>query len=862
MRLEKITSAIAKLLPPILFAAFILHLSGAGMPAFIFTLLLPGFLLANTVKKASFTERICLALPFSLAITVLADCLSVLGAPLGRQAILISYLFINVFLLVMFGGRAMRDFYSHFKESDAKNTLAYLLLAALITVIWLPSLNNVAVPTGHGIVYYTNVEEVLDSIIQQGKTPGWSMTQGFGRPLKVFDPPLFHHAVAFTYLAFGSESLVGVLNSSTYLLILLLGLILASIAKRAGLDNLSAILLPTLFLTSNFFIHHIGVNGYLKMLFGFTVFASLMLLRQIRGGSETYLMQSSLFYSVLLLAYPGFFLAAIIYLAGDAVFSWRKNLKKLLAGPDMSSYRAPTLLFLSITLYFLIPHTHFSGYASRSTPLTPQEFTGYISAEHLSVIFSPSRSFQQYPLQITLFAAAAFIAGYFKKPKILLSAGPHYLSILMLVAVSWLLMTTSKGSNMVFDRIANTCILYSLLYTGLLGLNAVSKGSRKTRRITAAILILLIGFQAHSAYGKSRASYQEGIVSGLSYAKEIAYLKEQPYAGLKTFGIYRMAADSYLTRKSGKTSPTTPFFQSDYTHLGEKTDMLDAGKTYIQNLYHLVNVNYILANTCNEHGGQSMEKLSRLNLTLAYENDCNKIYEIRYPSKPGFAEKTRAFHSSLPAGEILGFRDAYKAAVSRSPDVGQPLPRFIDLRPLPEPRPLQVLVDSPERIKIGGPFREGEWVHVKQRYFPTWHAYMQSGELDVYPTVLGSTLIRTGEGGVIWMVNQPFTYQRLLHAFAVLGLLAGFIKVHKKFYVMEKREKKRRVQKTREIFPHLSQPLKNRRYPWQKKKREDDGAGGQEKAGGKSEEAGKVREKKKEAETKNDRPNVRSSAEK
>jgi uncharacterized membrane protein len=80
---------------------------------------------------------------------------------------------------------------------------------------------------------------------------------------------------------------------------------------------------------------------------------------------------------------------------------------------------------------------------------------------------------------------------------------------------------------------------------------------------------------------------------------------------------------------------------------------------------------------------------------------------------------------------------------------------------------------SPGDIEIYGNF-SGEWVWVKDNWFPTWHADMDGHELRIEESNLNTVLIKSENGSMIHLTHRMFWYESWLSAVSILVLLLVF----------------------------------------------------------------------------------------
>jgi hypothetical protein len=97
-----------------------------------------------------------------------------------------------------------------------------------------------------------------------------------------------------------------------------------------------------------------------------------------------------------------------------------------------------------------------------------------------------------------------------------------------------------------------------------------------------------------------------------------------------------------------------------------------------------------------------------------------------------------------------------------------------DIASLPYPQTYGFRLLRHGEYELTGNF-SGGWIVFKDHYFPTWRAEMDGKQLRIEESNLGTLLIKTEPGAKIRLYHEPFWFERLLSAIAIIFILACFI---------------------------------------------------------------------------------------
>jgi hypothetical protein len=97
-----------------------------------------------------------------------------------------------------------------------------------------------------------------------------------------------------------------------------------------------------------------------------------------------------------------------------------------------------------------------------------------------------------------------------------------------------------------------------------------------------------------------------------------------------------------------------------------------------------------------------------------------------------------------------------------------------DIDRLPYPKVYAFKMLSHGEYELTGNFT-GEWIVVKDHYFPTWRAEMDGKLLRIEESNLGTLMIKTEQGSRIHLYHEPYWFEKLLSAVSVIFILSCFI---------------------------------------------------------------------------------------
>ncbi|MBD3261881.1 MAG: hypothetical protein GF334_09495, partial [Candidatus Altiarchaeales archaeon] len=584
-----------------------------SLTAFLFTLVLPGYLLTYLlIPRKTQAKRFILSLPLSLLVLFPLNTLSLLGIPLTKTLLSTVYLTINLSLFIKYRHKILSQLKESFNETTVNELLACLILILFIVVIWTPTLVSSGIPKAHGIIYYSRAEETIASLESNLRFPLWSLFQEMGYPIFTFDPPYYFQAQAIHHLMSWEDFLL--INFNTYLLYALIILALSLyLLLRHHLKNspLNAFIACLFLTSSNHLVFEGAVNGYTKMITAAPVFLALLsaYLTYVKGQGNPRLIV--LISSALMLYYPGFLVAFVILASTHLLILGDKKFLRNQTHEIITSL----LLILLITGFFLAPNLLNQKYTKQNPYEVPT--LNLLNENHLTYLFGFSDKVRgAFDLKLTGFITLCAAFSFFVSRKKTFKATTL---ILVFLFCSFLIQTHPTISKMVYFRTANLTLLLLFIILFSQSIQILIQKPRIYKPLLAAALIFYLLFLLPNAVKRTRSGFTEYFPSG-NGEEEIIFLKKQSFGRIISYDIYPHAIDSFLSRHTLKPALGGGFFQAHYSPLpdmvyglSEKTNVGDEFYTLPAeldydlafNLFHRTFMKYVLVGDCRGNTGDA-----------------------------------------------------------------------------------------------------------------------------------------------------------------------------------------------------------------------------------------------------------------
>lgn len=737
-------------------------------------MLAPGFLLSYIVfRQAGLYERILLGYPLSMSLIILFNTLSLTGIGFSRGMVFPAYAASTIILAALLKSRIRRQGFDW--EGREKNMSAALLVIVLVVVVsWGYAFKVLLLPKAHAIVYYSRIEATIQAIDKTNMMPLWSLFHEMGYPIYTFDSPLFYQQLAFQSII-DADGLTRTFNSYIVIMMAVLGMGFLIVSRKLGAGFKTGIACSLLFITGNHVVFETAVNGYIKMASGMIIFLALIA-TYLRDQRLENPLPLSFMAAVQMLYYPPFLVAGAIIIFFHQIGLRREGLKNILNSGELKRFLPPCLVFLAVVGYWLAPNILNQRYTSPTDFVLPT--LDSIMQQHGFYFIKSMSGFRgAVDYRVTLL----ILAGIFLAAR---HAGKTGETVFFRYAVPGFIITSITVGpipllvNMVYYRAVNFT-LFLLLCLWLSASMKTLLENRRQQAMTMLVLIMLVvGFQAFLSITVVKYGFEEGFTAGMG-DKHIDFMREFKFGRILPWGIFQFAFDSYFTRHSLKPGFGGGFFQTHFnkfpTHVYESMDIANPDHDYIKNIYHRGFLKYFFVGDCKRKTGMVKPLIDVMNMTHIYSQGCVHLYGVPETLDSGFAEKTSIAQWSMDFTEFYHLPAAYKVTGLKDPR-GPVIRTGEHLEDYPEPEPLEVAIHHPEKVSIESDFKSGQWILVKQHYFPRWRAWIGGKEVEVHETVNGMMAVEAADGRLLEMVNKPFTYEIILSLLSAAAIPLFFIK--------------------------------------------------------------------------------------
>ena len=202
--------------------------------------------------------------------------------------------------------------------------------------------------------------------------------------------------------------------------------------------------------------------------------------------------------------------------------------------------------------------------------------------------------------------------------------------------------------------------------------------------------------------------------------------------------------------------------------------------TYLSNRFRTTFTKYVLVFKCGYgEAAVAVEKYfdSNLNFTgmqKIFSDQCHSLYVV---ADTNYAEKTTLIKSDIPEKTLYSYPFSYRGFGFHDENVytGKDYviidneTGFLDFAP---PVRLAFELVNRDHIAVTGSLNEGDWVILKDHYYPGWKAYMDGKEIQLYKSNYLTMLVQTKAGSRIDFIHELLPYEKALIIFAIL-FIAG-----------------------------------------------------------------------------------------
>ncbi len=297
------------------------------------------------------------------------------------------------------------------------------------------------------------------------------------------------------------------------------------------------------------------------------------------------------------------------------------------------------------------------------------------------------------------------------------------------------------------------------------------------------IAVVFIAFLHSVPFAKQNITnfHREQFMGGEIYKEELSFIKQLPIDGrIMTYGLFNNVVDygiSYFTGRYGSRSEriSLTIYKTPWERIHGQNSFGDAN--IITNKDGITLSNYLKAGGYKYIFMNIGHPVANYVVSQIYPDFSYPIYQngpfvFLVVNDTNYAEKIDLVRNI--SEDIYYTKDGYKYnTISRDYDFKYD---DIDFKDIPnEPEPLKFERLAPEKVRIIGDFKKGEWVLFKELYFPRWRAYMNGQEIPVYTNNHEMILIRTLDGNEILLDYFLTPTEKIIGIASLIGFFSFFI---------------------------------------------------------------------------------------
>jgi hypothetical protein len=761
--------------------------------------IIPGFLLSFffDLKEVTFLERILISFGLWTLLFIVVYAVALLKIP-----ILNNFFFFLLFLIfpisvAIINRKRISDFFNlefgkklrnNFEESG--NTILLVIVTIFIVIfMFYPLLSgNTVAQTDANLEQWWGYN-IQQNILKASTIYMWTPNELNGYPIYTFETFFSHFKLGIFDYIFSNLNFHLVSNNLFLIHYIIFAIGIFALLRRLDVNKLLSFIVPfVVFFVST--ILHAPLNGAFRPAFATSFFPITFILFILVFKEPRYWILTSLFMLILFFHHPMYgvnisILIALSYIVYKIVHKLKnlKNKKERIFTRDEIKYLSFAIICFVLIISFWI--TSF-----------------LLLKSNFAIEMNEGRALPQKNLLGTLFSTYLPIKGYL------------FFEILAVMGIVYCIATIKKNetSRILFSIFSAVMILYVLFL--IPGTSEIAKKWLPTglylSKIYGMLLILYIPFAFHLLKNKV-VKYivfllfvgivVVNIIDVSEFSKEIITetiqnnnipqitdkLKYSEYGKFLIYGIYTTTVEPAFQILSGKPMIGLGTQLATNTMIVYKLRLMDgSGRLLEQNLNQNYYVNimkhgfvkYVFIFRCDGYRqGAITEQFLQSKLKLIYydqpyEKSCLTLYEV---PDSNFVEKTKIAKINVPENTFYSINDAWKVSGFKNPeDYNEITPDITinfdsDLSNFTKPEVLRYKINNDEEMKIYGDFSDGDWIIIKQDYFPRFHAYENGKELEIKEQNLGMILIKATKGNEIIYKYESFRFE------IILAIMSSFV---------------------------------------------------------------------------------------
>jgi hypothetical protein len=766
-------------------------------PTFILYLLvigLPGFLLTYSFSKEefSFLERLALSLPISNIFLIIFRGLTTLNIPFNGWLIWGIAIALPIALSLPNLGfflSKLKRFSSEKKIEVSRlgQTIFVIALAVLLcSIFWGSLLQDSKLPLTDQVVNQAFIVSYNRSITESSRFPYWSSEYSGGFPLVVFDSPFYYERNAIDWILMGQFNATHHMNYYGFYCLALLLIGIYCLARRLGWGKLASLFAMALFISSPLLGSKLGYSGDMKEMTSFVIFPVLALTallmlekKELRYYILFGVLFASYYFTDLVPLIPSLMTLGIFFVLYKAFNRERLEKKEILG------IAALGICILLLTGYHMLSLVVSMKYGTPGTWNLNLNLDSFIREVVKPMFTNPLAN--QYTINMGLFFGIAAVAGMAISLFRLRKKENYFLLGFWLMLLCYILPVV----RIALQHVETHRLVLLILMVFALFIGRIFDNANKWVKIGAVVLVVaLLGLNGPLARTQANNWVGEQAQNGL-FSQEYSYLDSLGPGRVINYGIFAYATEPFIpalskslwmiTHTTGVGARTMP--QYEFKDGSESALNMDHNLTYIVNRMRTTFTRYVIIIKDPSRKGDITHALlngyltTNLNTTPLYDSD--QLSMLLIPDSY-YIQSVIPASTNLSKEEIYSDFDGWKffgfAQPQKPEDYGMSIGMVAGLRNLPYPKVYNYKINYQGDMDVYGNF-SGEWIVVKDHYFPTWRAEMNGKQLRIEESNLGTLLIKTEPGSKIHLYHEPYWFERPLSAAAIIFILVCFVLV-------------------------------------------------------------------------------------
>jgi hypothetical protein len=738
--------------------------------------LLPSIIIISYLfEDLSFLHKFVFSLPISLLFLVLVQALGYLGISFSIFTLIISY---STSFLILFIIKKKKFPINIFSTENTSIFVIFLIILVANSFYTHDIFINDKVALSQGTSYFVDSYYIAEQM-DTSKLIYWDHFRDLGKPLITLDPSAYYLLNGATMHFFKSQYIL-VYNAIFEFLILftvfaifLLFFVIFDDLLISLFSSLTIIILPS-------FTNLLNM-GATKLAFEIPfLFLCLLALTIAQKNNKYYF----LFFIALMggiyahlgsgLLIPVFI--SILYVLCIKVIELMKTKKNPITKQEFKIFFLLIFLFLFCVAFYLFPSFIYSKYtAAYSKPLLISNIIANIPNYFKIILFSFNSEW--YPLVFSFLIKTLIIGGIafcifnISKNKFAFAFGVSYFLSNFILQLLIFIKPIAQIEIPAKYQIISFSFVLPLIFLSFLFLKSFMK-NKKIYIILATLFFLSLVIFCYSAQKNGINSYLgETLLSGNNFKQEMAVLKNIPDNGrIAQFGIFPIAIHPAIYYYTGKPAAFGNFYViSNRYELGN--NLMDlatrtpkyTNREYNDNMLKLLGIEYAWFFVCSSPGQVSINSFNYTNFKLIYtDNQCSYIFKIPNSTLADIVSPisylsylNNTNHQDYISSKEYEFNLNYPEFNSYSANLNK---------------------ISESKYEIKGPFKQNQWIHFKENYYPSVHAYDENGKnLEIIQANTGFILVKPGNANIINIIFSPTSLEIICVILTIIGIFGSFI---------------------------------------------------------------------------------------